>query len=109
MATLPFTSRYSNSNIILDDNLLRSRLTEYLTDPKPIDFIDRDDNIRYQVQIKDRLDNISTHFYGDPKLWWVIAAFQQIPIMNPLVLEPGRILIIPSFSYISSEILKAPL
>lgn len=106
MATFPITSRYAKSNIVLDDRLLRDRLTQYLTDPEPISFVDRDDNIRLIVRLGDRLENIATAVYADPRLWWVIAAFQPLPIQNPLVLEPGRELIVPSFSYVFTNILK---
>jgi hypothetical protein len=108
VATLRITSRYSKSNLVYDIGLLREGvLTAYLTDPVPIKFVDRDDNTKIEVRLGDRLDNMAVAFYGDPDLWWVIADFQPNPVMEPLFLEPGRELIVPSYSYVFNTILKA--
>ena len=42
---------------------------------------------------EDRLDIISTSFYGTPKYWWVIAMANNI--IDPFTLEIGTNLRIP--------------
>ena len=109
MAAIPITSRYLKSFIVLDDGLLRpGRVTRFYTSPVPVEFVEREDTTRIKVRIRDRLDNIAVAFYGDPNLWWVIADFQPVPIMNPIFLEPGRELFVPSYEYVFSDILKRP-
>jgi len=106
MPSFPITSRYSNSRLILDNSLLRARLTTYLEDPRPIEYVDRSDNKRYTTRIGDRIDDLSTAFYGTPNLWWAIIAFQPIPIQFPLFIPPNTELVIPSYSFVFSKIVN---
>jgi hypothetical protein len=53
------------------------------------------DDIQYQVLATDRIDTIANQFYGDPVLWWVIAAANNIEIV-PTQLNAGQTLRIPS-------------
>ena len=57
------------------------------------------DDKRYQVQGPDRIDTLAQRFYGDPRLWWVIAVANNIEIV-PTQLNEGMKLRIPSPSYV---------
>lgn len=43
-----------------------------------------------------RIDLIANKYYNDPKLWWIIAMVNNIS--NPLSIEYGTVLRIPSYS-----------
>ena len=43
---------------------------------------ERDDDIYITTQPGDRLDNLSTIFYGDPSYWWYIANTNGIVTLN---------------------------
>jgi len=59
------------------------------------------DDKRYQVVGPDRIDTLAYRFYGDPRLWWVIAVANNIEIV-PTQLSVGMKLRIPSPSYVRS-------
>ena len=59
----------------------------------------RIDDKRYQVTGPDRIDNLAQKFYGDPRLWWVIAVANNIEIV-PTQLNVGMKLRIPSPTYV---------
>jgi nucleoid-associated protein YgaU len=74
---------------------------------KPIQFVDSPDNTFHIVQGGDTLENIASRFFrGFPEpatLYWVIAEFQPIPIIDPtLRLQPNQMLIIPSPALVSN-------
>ncbi len=58
------------------------------------------DDIYYQVKNVDRIDLLSTTFYGDPNLWWVIAQANDMEIL-PTDLQPGSIIRVPSPTYLT--------
>ena len=68
---------------------------------------EQQDDLRYQVKrgAFERIDRIATRFYGDPRLWWVIAAANDLEVV-PTDLNEGDILIIPSPRYVSQELFK---
>jgi hypothetical protein len=73
---------------------------------RPIDFPEADDDAVYVVASKDvgRLDNLAVKFYGDPYLWWVIAHVNDI--VNPLEMEVGVALRIPSRDRVFSALFQ---
>ena len=52
----------------------------------------RDDDIYVITQHGDRLDNLATEYYSNPKLWWFIARVNNLKSMN---LKAGVSLRIP--------------
>jgi len=65
---------------------------------------EQDDDIVYQVQggLQERLDRLATRYYGDPKLWWVIAVRNDREII-PTDFSEGDIIIIPSPRFVLSS------
>ena len=61
----------------------------------------RNDDARYQVIGPDRIDNLAQRFYGDARLWWVIAVANNIEIV-PTQLNVGMKLRIPSPQYVQN-------
>lgn len=51
---------------------------------------------RIILQEKQRLDVIAGKYYGDSRLWWLIAASSQIS--NILQTPPGTVLLIPNLA-----------
>lgn len=51
---------------------------------------------------KDRLDLVAYNEYGDSRLWWVIALYNEI--LNPLILPYGKKLIIPEYQDLYTNI-----
>ena len=41
----------------------------------------------------DKFHKLASQYYGDPKLWWVIAWFNKVP--NEGMLKSGKLLLIP--------------
>ena len=62
------------------------------------------DDLQYMVQSADRIDRLAYRFYGDPILWWVIAAANDMEIL-PTDLYSGQILRIPSPGYVLQQLL----
>lgn len=63
------------------------------------------DDISYQTQGGDRLDRIASRFYGDPVLWWVIAAANNLEIL-PTDLNDGVFLRIPSPRFVIQQLFR---
>lgn len=63
-------------------------------------FIPQTDDLQYVVVDTDRIDSLATKFYGDPVLWWVIAAANGMEIV-PTALNTGDTLLIPSPRYVT--------
>lgn len=51
---------------------------------------------------KDRIDLVAYDEYGDSRLWWVIALYNEI--LNPLILPYGKKLIIPEYQDLYTSI-----
>ncbi len=105
---LPQTSRHRKAPILVDDGLLlRNRTISFLGDYVPFRFVERIDNRVYIVRRGDKITHIAQTFYADPALWWVLADFQPVPILNPLAnLEIGREIVGPSVDFLYREILR---
>lgn len=57
----------------------------------------KDNNIRYQtiiLQGNQRLDTLAGEYYGDGKLWWVLAAASNVGWM--LQVPPGTQILVPN-------------
>jgi nucleoid-associated protein YgaU len=69
------------------------------------DLPEQPDDITYQVQSGDRLDRLANRFYGDPVLWWVIAAANDLEIL-PTDLNDGSFLRIPSPRFVVQQLFR---
>lgn len=63
------------------------------------------DDIQYQVVAQDRIDLLAYNFYGDPVLWWVIAAANGLELL-PTQLNVGQFLRIPSVNFVRSNLFQ---
>lgn len=90
------TYQYVTSSVIRDESELRDFPTLFLTTPQAFPTTTGEDSIRYQTRLGERLEDISLAFYGTPDLWWVIADFQEEPILEPMDVPAGLELRIPS-------------
>ena len=82
--------RYQNNETIKTLDGKRVYRTTYY-EPIPL----RDDDIYVVTQTGDRLDAIAYQFYGDSRLWWIIAAANNIHDA-PIGIEDSLILRIPA-------------
>lgn len=82
--------RYNNIQSFLDENKKRYRSNPvYPSIPVSVDDY-------YMVSnIGDRYDTLALRFYGDSKLWWIIAS-ANVSFKASLVVEPGIQLRIPA-------------
>ena len=60
------------------------------------------DDTVIQITSPDRLDKLAQEFYGDPSLWWVIAALNSIK--GTYIVPSNTIIRIPNRDRISSYI-----
>ena len=72
-----------------------------LSDPEPFRYRELSDNTLHRVADGDTLFRLAGRYFSaiarPAGLWWVIADFQPVPIVDPtLALEIGRAMIIPS-------------
>lgn len=64
-----------------------------------------ENNIRYDkivLQDGQRLDSIAGEYYGDAKLWWIIAAASNIGWMFQV--PPGTLLTVPNLEDVSQYV-----
>lgn len=82
----------------------------YLTEREPFRFQERPDNIRRVVREGDTLWHLAAEFYAGlterpAGLWWIIADFQDPPIIDPTVeLTLGTTVFAPSPRVVLEEI-----
>ncbi len=95
--------------IAFDDPRTGNRM---LSDRVPFRFRDLPDNISHEVGDGDSLFTIANKLFEGftdrpAGLWWIIADFQPDPILDPtLVLDTGRVIIVPSERTVREEILN---
>ncbi len=63
------------------------------------------DDQQYIVQQNDRIDRLAYKFYGDPVLWWVLAAANDLELV-PTALYGGQVLRVPAPRYVLQELFK---
>lgn len=98
---------YSRHQFVLGVADTSNRLL--LTDRSPYAFRQFADNRQHIAKEGDSLFTLAARYFkGFPRpagLWWVIADFQPDPIFDPtILLEPGRLIIIPSHRTVQDEI-----
>ena len=84
-------SRYKYNRAILEKDG-----TSYLETSTPIEIPIRDDDTFYEVNTvtHNRLDLISSAYYGTPELWWVLASASDIE--DPLNVPIGTVIRVPN-------------
>lgn len=85
-------SRYADGNIFKAYNPLKEQydLTVFRKYPEIVSTV-----AYYEWVETDRIDIVSSRFYGDPSYWWRIMDMNP-EIENPMEIKPGTILRIPS-------------
>lgn len=63
------------------------------------------DDTVYQWDQLDRIENVAETFYGDERLWWIIARRNNIFDM-PTAIATGERIIIPSRRYVFDVLFK---
>ena len=63
----------------------------------------QNDDMQYRVQDNDRIDLLAHRFYGDPGLWWVIAAANDMEIL-PTDLTTTDLILIPAPRYVQQQL-----
>lgn len=69
---------------------------------EPPAILEQADDTTYTVTDGDRIDLIANKFYGNPRLWWIVAVANDLDDL-PTDLYGGRLLRIPSPRYITQE------
>jgi nucleoid-associated protein YgaU len=64
------------------------------------------DDQQYTVVSTDRIDTLAARFYGDPVLWWVIAAANDMEL-STVALSSGQVLRIPASRYVLQDLFKS--
>ena len=67
--------------------------------------VSQTDDMVYEVTSSDRIDTIANKFYGDPVLWWVVAAANDMELV-PTALYEGQKLRIPAPRYVLQELFQ---
>lgn len=79
----------------------------YLTDPEPVRYRDRADNLSHPVTDGETWESIAYATYGRADLGYVIADYQPEPIDDMTVPPtPGATLVLPSVRMVEEEILS---
>ena len=101
MSGLNATSRYNWSVLYID-----SKNGDFYGTRQPLRLANHKTDLFHQVTEADsrRIDLIAWRYYHDVSLWWVIAEVNSIG--NPLEIEPGTILRVPSYERVQMKIVK---
>lgn len=65
----------------------------------------RSDDIQHIVSANDRIDLLAHRYYGDSRLWWVIAWANNLEIL-PTDMKQNAQLRIPSRDFVEGEFLR---
>lgn len=93
------TSRYQFSELLQEDGVM------FWGTRPPVKIPESEDDLFHIVTQSDaeRIDLIAYKYYDDVKLWWIIAEANKIS--NPLNLEVGSTLRIPTLETIQMKVL----
>lgn len=103
-------SRYRHTLVFIDDRpeseAGRAAGVVYYGQRRPIRFRDDVDTVAHTVMDGENLAGLAnTHYQGFPNpssLWWIIAEFQPVPIIDPTrKLRGGTVLLIPSATLVA--------
>lgn len=97
--TIPDSSRLQFADFVTQDGVA---FWDVLDLPE---IVVQTDDLVYKAVTSDRIDRLAHRFYGDPVLWWVIAAANDMELL-PNALYGGQTLRIPSPRYVLQELFK---
>lgn len=85
------SSRYTDTKLLQDEDRLYFDLWDDPLELEPNSVTD----IAYTIQVSDTLDKLAKRFYGDERLWWIIA--ERNGIIHAIdECVPGHDIIIPN-------------
>lgn len=95
------TSRYNYAELITD-----AAGVDFYGTRRPVRIKGTADDALHRVTDADRkrIDLIAYKYYGDVRLWWVIAEANGIG--NPLELQPGAMLRIPPYEAVMMKVVR---
>ena len=93
-----------NSRLLFTD-FLRSEGIEFWDTVILPDITARVDDVLHVVSSVDRIDLLAYRYYGDSRLWWVIAWANNLEIL-PTDLKANAQIRIPSKSFVKSRLLR---
>lgn len=101
----------NNSRFMFSLGLTDAQGRLYLSDRDPYRYQAFEDNRQHTVKDGETLGGLAARYFAPiddaALLWWVIADFQPDPIIDPtLLLDTGRVLIIPSVQVLQQQILS---
>lgn len=81
----------------------------FLSAREPYRYAELGDTIKHVVHEGHTLFNLAGFYYSRVEraagLWWIIADFQPVPLLDPTVqLQPGQLLYVPSMRTVITEI-----
>jgi len=97
--SIPSRSRLNFAELIQADGV---EFWEVLDLPE---IVVQPDDIQYTALGSDRIDRIAYKHYGDPVLWWVIAAANGMELL-PDALCTGQVLRIPAPRYVLQQLFQ---
>ena len=97
-------SRYATSQVI--PVIENGGRVIFVPHRKPLSFFDFPDNIIHTVRRSDRVDSLSSEFYGTPIYGWVISDFNQLLLPDIDLLTKDTI-IAPSLITLQTKILPS--
>lgn len=94
----------TNSRLKFTDLLFGDGVVFWDTVDLP-EFLVQADDTQYVALARDRLDSLAWKFYGDSRLWWVLAIANDLELI-PNDVYPGQTLRIPASRYVLQEYFK---
>ena len=100
-ASIPIHSRLRFADLILSEGVVFWDIVDLPT------IQEQKDDLVYQVKggYGERIDQLAAKFYGDSRLWWVIALANDFELV-PVDVNHGDIIIIPAPRYVLQELFQ---
>lgn len=111
-------SRYEEATILVEVEFQTNTFNGKVENKNPVKFLDDDrpqwdksqftDNITYSPKAGQTPDKIANIVYGVPRLWWIVAEFNDFVAQNPFIVftgDPSETLTLPSPKSVFSTIL----